>query len=193
MQSSFIPKKNYEKKSTGTGNYVSLLMFISLAIFLGTVLAAGGGYFYKNFLESELKNKSEILVRENSNLNLGLIQELSRLDTRIKSAETILNKHISLLPLFELLKKNTLKGVSFNNFDFSVDKKDFLLKLDGTAIDYASVALQSNVFGKNKNILEPIFSELGVNADGNVTFSMTAKIDSRLLSYRDSLIVESTQ
>ena len=166
-------------------------MFIALAVFLGMLLASAGGYFYRNFLQSELQTKSATLVRENDSLDLGLIQDLSKLDKRIKSAEEILNAHISLMPLFELLEKNTLKGVAFKEFDFNTDNKgDYILELNGSAVDYAAIALQSNVFGKDKNILEPIFSDLGVGSSGLVTFSMTAKIDPRLLSYRDSLKAE---
>jgi len=191
MQSSFIPKKNYEAKLSQKSSYIGLLMFIALAVFLGMLLASAGGYFYRNFLQSELQTKSATLVRENDSLDLGLIQDLSKLDKRIKSAEEILNAHISLMPLFELLEKNTLKGVAFKEFDFNTDNKgDYILELNGSAVDYAAIALQSNVFGKDKNILEPIFSDLGVGSSGLVTFSMTAKIDPRLLSYRDSLKAE---
>ena len=187
MQSSFIPKKNYEEKMSQKSNYTGLLMFVSMAVFLGMLLATAGGYFYSNFLQNEIQTKSATLVRENDSLDLALIQDLSKLDKRIKSAEEILNAHLSLMPLFELLEKNTLKGVAFKEFNFSIGKGDYILELDGVALDYTSIALQSNVFGKDKNILEPIFSDLGVGPDGLVTFSMSAKIDSRLLSYRESL------
>ena len=162
-------------------------MLVSIVIFIVAVALAGAVFFYNEYLVSEIENRSIILDKEKGGLDLALIQELSRFDSRTKSAKQILDKHVSLISLFDFLEENTLKGVMFDSFDFDVKKNDLILELKGVADSYATIALQSDIFGKNKNIIDPIFSDLGVNFSGEITFSVSSKIEPRLISYKENL------
>ena len=106
MDTSFIPKKNYAKKSHGK-SYVGLFLTITSFIFVATVVSSIGVFFYKNFLEGEIENKNIILNKEKGGLDLSLIQSLSKFDQRIKTAGEILEDHISLVHLFDFLEKKT--------------------------------------------------------------------------------------
>ena len=189
-QTSFIPKKDYLRDKKTNKTYAGLATVVAGVIFVAMVFIAAGVFFYEQFLVSEIGKNSAILEREKGNLDVETIQKLAELDKRIESAKEILDKHISLIPLFELLEKNTLKTVSFDNFNFAVEKDGITLDMDGIADSYTAVALQSDIFGKNKNIVEPIFSNLGVNFNGDVTFTVLAKIDPRVVLFRNSLEAE---
>ncbi|MFH0845995.1 MAG: hypothetical protein V1851_01170 [Patescibacteria group bacterium] len=189
MDTSFIPKKDFTRKENSK-NYIGFATIVSIVIFIVALFAAGGVYFYKQFLMGEIENKSITLTQEKGGLDLNVIQELSRFDERIESATKLLNSHVSLIPLFEFLEENTLKGVRYERFTFSVEKGGLALDLKGEASSYATVALQSEIFGSNKNIIDPIFSDLGVSPSGNITFSFSSKLDPRLISYRDNLTTE---
>ena len=91
------------------------------------------------------------------------------------------------MPFFELLEKNTLQKVRFEEMTFNPVDGEWVLDLSGTADSYATIALQSDIFNEDKNMSEVIFSDLGVGSDGGVVFKVSAKIDTRLLSYRKSL------
>ncbi len=162
-------------------------MIVSGIIFLATIFTAAGVFFYNQFLASEIENKSIILDREKGGLDLEIIQEFTKLDKRIESAKEILNQHTSLVPLFELLEKNTLRSVQFDKCQFETGKDGIILGLDGVADSYAAVALQADVFGADKNIIKPVFSNLGINFEGLVTFTVSAEIDPRLISFRNSV------
>lgn len=165
-------------------------MIISVAIFGAAIFAAAGVFFYNQFLTDEIKKKVVILEKEKGSLDLETIQELTKLDKRIESAKKILDRHVSLIPLFELLEKNTLRNVRFKNFKFGIEKDGIILDMNGVANSYAAVALQADIFGEDKNITEPVFSDLGVDFNGNVTFRVIAKIDPRLISFRNSVAAD---
>ena len=187
METSFIPKKNYAKKNT-KNNYVGLSLSISAFIFVIAIASSAGVFFYKGFLNSEIENKKIILEKEKGNLDLALIQKLSLFDKRSKVATEILNKHISLAHLFNFLEENTLKEIMFNRLDFEATPKEgYLLELEGKANSYEAVAVQSDVFGSNKDIIDPIFSDLGINSFGDIVFSVSMKIDPKLISYKDNI------
>ncbi|MBU1046227.1 hypothetical protein KKH36_00400 [Patescibacteria group bacterium] len=187
METSFIPKKNYAK-ATSNKNYVGLFLTIASFIFVLSIVSSIGVFFYKSFLEGEIENKNIILEKEKGNLDLTLIQELSQFDKRMEAAKDILNKHISLVHLFSFLEENTLKEVMYSNLSFEKSKEGYLLTLDGKASSYAAVAIQSDIFGRHKDIKEPIFSDLGVNSEGDIIFSVVMKLDPRLISFKDNLV-----
>ena len=189
METSFIPKKNY-KKEKSKGQYNNLLLIFSVVIFVGTLIVSSGVFFYKSFLEKEIANKSVILEREKGNFDLSLIQKLARFDKRIEVTKQILEEHITLIPLFDFLEENTLKEVMFENFNFEIIKGKQYLRLDGKANSYAAVAVQSDVLAKNKDIIDPVFSELGINSDGDVIFAVDMELNNELALYKDNLTKE---
>ncbi len=189
METSFIPKKNYSKK-IAKSSYVGLSLAIASFIFVIAVVSSVGVFFYKGFLERGIENKSKILEKEKGGLDLALIQELSQFDKRMEVAKEILGNHTSLVYLFNFLEENTLKEVVFKSFDFEVNKEGYKLILEGKANSYSSVAVQSDILGKNKNITDPIFSGLGVNSEGDIVFTVSMMIDPKLILYKDNLIIE---
>lgn len=186
MDTSFIPKKDFTSQDKKT-SYIGFATIVSILIFVLVLFSAGGVFFYKQYLEGQIVNKSIVLGKEKGGLDLNVIQELSRFDRRLESTSKLLNQHITLIPLFKFLEENTLKGVKYSGLSFYAEKGVLYLEIDGEASSYATVALQSDILGNNKNIIDPIFSDLGVNPDGNIKFSLEAKLDSRLISYRSNL------
>ncbi len=189
METSFIPKQQtYKKPSTKKRNYGGLLMGIGGFIFIVTVLVAGTIFLYNRYLASEIDTMAQSLEREKGSLEKEIIKKLSLIDKRIEASKEVLNNHVTLVPLFDLLEQNTLQKVMFTELSFYPgDDGWWNLSMKGTTNSYATVALQSDVFGKNKNMKELIFSNLGIGNDGGVIFDVSAMIDPRLLSYRNSL------
>jgi len=187
MQTSFIPKKSHEQRKVKKRDFGGLLMGISGVIFILSVLSAGTVFLYNRYLISEIDSMAGVLEREKGSLEKEIIIELSRIDERMESSKKILDEHMTLAPLFELLEQNTLQAVRFGQLSFYPEDDGWVLTMSGTANSYATIALQSDIFGENNNMSELIFSNLGVGSDGGVVFDVSVKIDSRLLSYRNSL------
>jgi hypothetical protein len=187
FRTSFIPKRSLSSasvKNPRRRGTVNLFFLGSLIIFLGAVLLAGGIFLYQEFLIKSIENKRVSLEKAREEFEPASILQISRLDTRLKSAEEILKKHLTLSALFNLLEKTTLKSVQFKEFNFEIgDDGRIAVFMKGEARSFSSIALQSDIFGKNKFIKEPIFSELNLNKQGNAVFDFTAFIDDNLLSY----------
>lgn len=188
METSFIPKQTYKKSGAKKRSYGGLLMGISGFIFIVTILSAAGVFLYNRYLVSEIDAMGISLDREKGSLEEDIIKKLSVIDKKIEASKKILNNHMTLVPLFELLEQNTLQKVMFKDMTLSPGEDGWWnLTLSGIADSYATIALQSDAFGKNKNIKELIFSNLGIGTDGGVVFDISALVDPRLLSYRNSL------
>ncbi|MBU1557653.1 hypothetical protein KKC45_01715 [Patescibacteria group bacterium] len=180
---SFIPKKNtsLEVKKTGSVNFAFL---VAMVIFLATIVSSLGVFLYKNFLKNKIEESSIMLEREKENFDTNSINQFSRLGERIKISEELLNNHIDLTGLFEVLEINTLKTVQFKSFDFSLKEDGLHLSMKGIARDYSTVALQSDILGDHPLIKDIVFSNLDVNDEGQVVFDFSATVDKDLVSYR---------
>ena len=63
--------------------------------------------------------------------------------------------------------------------------------MSGQAVGYRSVALQSDLFAKNKYFLDPVFSNLSLDEKGNVLFDLDFSVDLNFVNYKRTLLTES--
>ena len=63
--------------------------------------------------------------------------------------------------------------------------------MSGVAIGYRSIALQSDLFAKNKNLIDPVFSNLTLDNSGNVVFDLEFSVDPNFVNYQQALMVQS--
>lgn len=186
FQTSFIPKKSFdtEKPSAGGGG---ILFLISLILFILSLLGAGGAFAYERYLGSSIAAKSQALEDAKSKFEPESIRVLSRLDAKLNQAQSLVDSHIAVSGIFDLVEEITLQTVRFSNFRYTFTPQGVQLSMSGEAVSFASVALQSDEFAKNRFITEPVFDGLAVNDIGNVTFSVTALIDPSVVSYSNQV------
>ena len=157
----------------------------ALIIFLAAVIASVGVFLYKQVTTQNLDEKKLQLEMARAAFEPALIKELALLDLRIQSAEEILDSHVALSAFFNLLEQSTLKSIQFNDFTYSVsDGGGMRIQMHGRGLSFSSVALQSDVFGKDPFIQNSIFSNLDLDDVGNVIFDFSASVDPTLVSYR---------
>jgi hypothetical protein len=187
MQTSFIPKKSYNNTKTKRKDYGGLSMGISVTVFILMVLTAATVFLYKRYLNTQVNEMAVALDREKGSLEKDIIKELSLVSKKIESAKKILDKHVILTPLFELLEQNTLGNVAFEKLSIAQKKDGWFLEMSGEANSFTTVALQSDAFGNNKNMSDVVFSGLGAGLEGGVVFDVSILVNERFFSYRNSL------
>ena len=64
--------------------------------------------------------------------------------------------------------------------------------MSGQAIGYRSIALQADLFAKNKNLIDPVFSNLSLDDKGNVLFDLTFSVDQSFVNYKQVVKRESS-
>lgn len=189
IKASFIPDqvsaqkgKQASRKSSG-GSLGDVLILIAI-VALAAALALGAGVFlYDTYLDAQVESKEEQLARAQRSLEVRLIEELLRLDTRLDAAGQVLAQHLAPTELFTILENTTLQSVSYETLNLLVDDDNTItLTMEGRAGSVNSVALQASVLGESTAITNPIFSDLDLIAD-SVTFQVTANINPAALRY----------
>lgn len=192
FQTSFIPKKPIIEERAAVARPVSLLTIISIFIFFTVILASGGLYFYKVYLTKNITQMQGDLNLAKGRFESSKIVQLQVLDKRLIASTEILSKHIAISPIFQALQTLTMKTVRFTKFSYSLgDEKssNVNIKMSGMALGYRSIALQSDIFTKNKYIIDPVFSNLSLDNSGNVLFDLEFLVDPSFVDYKQVLKV----
>lgn len=189
FQTSFIPKKTViesPKKIRSGGGVINLISFI---IFIVSLISAGGAYFYRESVKTNIEEYKRSLAVAKNQFEPSLITELQILDKRLNAATTILDKHIAVSPIFVLLEEVTLPTVRYSDFSYEVDTTTNLVNvtMKGEAKGYNFIALQADLFDDNKFIKNPIFSDFVLDQAGNIDFNLTFSVDRSLVSYESFL------
>lgn len=187
FQSSFIPKGPIAASGNPTpsqGKDRSLVGFLALTIFSLTVLLSVGVFGYNRFLSYRISQIGSELEAARSDLDSGSLRELIKLDSRINSTGELLANHVVISPLFKFLEENTLRNVRFVELNYATTDEGLVIRMFGQARSYAAVALQSETFNESQYFKNPVFSDLSLDEEGNVTFSFSATVDPSLISYR---------
>jgi len=184
FQTSFIPKKPMIEQRTVTKRPVGLLLTISIFIFIVMVLVSGGAYLYKDVLTKDITKMKEDLNLAKNRFEPSKISQLKLLDKRLDSSSQVLSKHIAISPIFEALGVVTMKTIRYTKFSYDLLDNKVLIKMSGQAIGYRSIALQADLFSKNKNLIDPVFSNLSLDEKGNVLFDLEFSVDPSFVDYK---------
>lgn len=192
-QTSFIPKQPLVETSAPTARSFNLANFLTTIVFISSLVAAGGLYFYKGVLTSDITEMNKSLERSKAAFEPGLINDLQVLDKRLNSSKEILSKHTAVSPVFDALQELTLKSVRFTKFSYEgskADAKKIEVKMSGQTSatgGYRSIALQSNKLAENKYFQDIIFSNLTLTQSGGVSFDLTFTVDENLLNFENNI------
>lgn len=201
FQTSFIPKKQFTPTGglnvqASRGNTSSLFMTLATLLFIASLVAAGGMYFWKSYLlSSQVTYKTQLAEREKQ-FNSDLIEELKHQNIKIDTAKTLIENHIATSQIFEIIGKLTIESVRFLSMDLTVGttyNEGVKINMKGYGTSLSAVAWQSDVlsqleqYGLRKVVKNPILSDPTVDTDKTVSFGLSATVDSASLSYRKSL------
>jgi hypothetical protein len=188
VQASFIPKKSLDVSARSSGSPFGLLFLIATLIFIASLAAAAGSFLYTGYLNGAIASKSQSLALAEGAYDPGAIQDLVRMDSRLTQSKTLLAKHVAVSGIFALLSMQTLASVSFNDFQYSLNADGTAhISMTGNADSFSTVALQSDQFGGNKLFKNVVFSNIAVNTNGSIGFSVSADLDPSVISYGNSL------
>jgi len=188
INTSFIPKRNLRSGYSGARKSTSITLVIALLLFISSSAVAGGVFLNKLLLVQSIEGekglraqlaKAQTVFSEDKKL----FEDITRFDSKIRAAELLLREHVSLAPLFRLLNERTLQTIRFNSFTYgSVDGR-MNISLEGEAESFKSVALQSQEYVRSRRFRDVVFTDLNVDGDGTVIFSLSMSVDPLLVSY----------
>lgn len=196
FQSSFIPKKPLSvsggPSASAPGGYAkvpdgNIFSVVATIIFILTLLAAGGLFGYKYILNRQLASVEQQVTAARDAFQPQTILELVGVSARIMSAKNLLEKHVMLSSLFNLLQSLAVKKVQFGLFTYQNTANSPTVTIDMQAQSYNALSEQSAIFHQNSFLQNPTFSDFDLADNGNVTVKFAAQIDPKLLSYAQSV------
>ncbi|MFA6300800.1 MAG: hypothetical protein WC609_00425 [Candidatus Paceibacterota bacterium] len=196
FQTSFIPKKPIVKETAAVSRPVGFLLILSLFILFAVLIGTGGLYFYKTSLAKTVTTKEADLVLAKNRFEPKKITELQILGTRLTAANEILSKHITITPVFLALQELTMKTVRYTKFSYDLGTENgpqINIQLSGVAVGYRDLALQADLFATRdigKNLIDPVFSNLTLDNNGNVLFNLEFSVEPSFVNYKQNLSVE---
>lgn len=188
VQTSFIPKKSLAESAAPRSRGVSILMLLGVAVFLITILLAGGVFLYERFLEGSIESKDASLQKARAAFEPALIEDLKRMSARMSLARGVLNSHLAPSTIFTLLEEATLRTVRFRTFTYTLVGEKASIAMHGEARSFGDVAIQSDTFANTRRLRDPIFSNLNLDSNGNITFNFAGTVDPGLILYRNQTL-----
>jgi hypothetical protein len=188
IRTSFIPKAPMANRPGARKEGMGFLTFLASAVLLVSLIGWGAAFAYKSLIEKDINDLEGYLAKANESFDPSLLRVFENLDRRIRGAEAILDRHTVITPFFELLDSVTLKSVRFNYFSLVNEGSAVAVKMSGQALEFSSIALQALEFNKDSRIINPIFSNLGVEDDqGRVSFDVSFNIDPEMILYKEKV------
>ena len=187
--SSFIPKKPLTKAQPQKQKQaVGISTVIGGIIFVVSIGLAVGVYFYEQNVMQELETKKAALDRSQEAFDPNLIKELSMLDVRISGAESLLEDHLALTPLYAHLEELTLQSVRFIDFSYSRPTGPFVeVFMNGEAESFTAIALQADSFSGSPVVQAPLFTSFSLGTEGLIGFQVRLLVSRDFLNYANTL------
>lgn len=160
----------------------NIFLLASLAIAGIAVLAAGLTFGYERYLLYVEGSKEAELARAEAAVDQDTVTGFVRLRDRFTAGKNLLDNHVVLSQLFDVLETVTLQNVRFQNLNVTVtDDRSATLRVSGIARNFNTLAVQSNTIAADPRFKRAIFSGITVNQDNTVSFQLSADIDPRLV------------
>jgi hypothetical protein len=175
-----------------SGGLAELLLLAAILIFVVSAALAVGVFLYTQYLQSANASEESQLSSAESSFDPSLIQQLTRLDSRMTAADQLLQAHLAPSEIFTMLQQSTVQDISFNTLTLdATNPQQITLTMQGVAGSVNSIALQAQVFSQSGIIQSPIFSNIDAEQDG-VHFNFTALVNPSAITYEGLVTGAST-
>ncbi|HYE23486.1 MAG TPA: hypothetical protein VEA92_03545 [Candidatus Paceibacterota bacterium] len=185
IPTSFVPKQPLDapRRKMQPGDNIFLL--VSILILSVSVVTAGAVFGYQKYLESVIEVKTTALDQARSQIDREKVENFIRLQQRFDSGKRLLDNHVTASRFFTLLETVTLQNVRFEDLTLTVaDDRTASVELSGTARNFNTLAAQSNEIATKREFKRAIFSDIRINTNGTVGFTLTADLDAGLMRMR---------
>ncbi len=176
---------------------MGLVLLLSIVLFILSLVGAAGVFAYQGILSSGLVKQDQQLTLAEGAFEPDVINDLSRLDSRLSKTKALLGDHLAPSGIFDFLSTVTLTKVQFTKFSYHLGAgRTASISLSGSADSFSTVALQSDQFGSARLLKNVVFSGVSVGQGDRVSFDVSAELDQSLFKYAkqsQDAVVPSTQ
>lgn len=178
-----MPRSSFaavRQRAQFTGGYP---LFAYAALVLAVVLALGT-FAYDRVLAGMQTSRDAELAKAEKAIDLATIEGFIQLRNRLNSGTTLLSSHVALSGFFTLLSSVVPTTVRLSSLHLSLDATGKVrLEGAGVARSFNALAAVSTAFATDGRIKDAIFSNLVVNRDNTVSFSLSATLDPKVVAF----------
>lgn len=183
IPTSFVPKQPVATSSRKQQSGTNLFFIIAGVVAIISIASSAGVLGYEMYLKNARDQKSADLALAQKSVDLDTVEGFIRLKNRLNTVEHLLDRHVALSEFFDTLESRTLQTVRFSGLSVAVeDDRSAEIQMEGVARSFNALAAQSSAIAAEKRIKRAIFSDISVNENGTVAFSLTATVDPRLIT-----------
>ena len=192
-KTSFIPKRSFAAGNQPLESSIGLMTLISFIVLASSLIIFAGAFGYQYYLANEINRPCnadggdqgcglrESLAREKRELDVTKVSRLANLDAKMKTAQSIVNNHTSVVPLLDMLESQTLHTIQFTSLNLNSDNE---VSLSGITKSYEDIAVQLKAFQSLDDIKSASFSGFSTDEFGNVRFNLSLSINQNLFKYK---------
>jgi len=163
---------------------------------MGSVVLGVGAFIYDKMQSASLETVRQQLTAEKNRFQFDILDDIRAIDNRLKSAQALIDGHVSPSKLFDILERSTQEDVQYTAMAFvRRPSGDISVLLTGITTSFNSVALQAQRFGEESTLRDgsAIFTDLNKESDGDVIFTVTLDIPKEALVFEGTLTEETTE
>ena len=188
FNTSFIPKKPVVETASTSGSksveQKNIFSIISSTLFVITILAYGGLFAYKIILNNQIKKADSEINDARAAFDTTKIQDLINANSRIVSTKNLLEKHVVVSELLNLLQSLTVKRVRYGTLKYTNIDGLPTVSMTTEAQSYNALAQQLDAFSKSEFVKTPQVSDYNLGDNGNITVKFFANLEPSLVSYK---------
>ena len=183
IPTSFVPHSTAAPQKFRS-DFTGAFGIFSYAVLGIVFLLALGVFFYGRILASSRSAQDAALAEQVKNIDQATVENFIRLRNRLTSSEALLNGHPAFSGFFSSLEKVLPSTVRFTTLHLLVDSTG-TPKLDGTGVakSFNALAAASTAFAGDGRIKDAIFSNININTDSSVSFSLAAALDPKIIAF----------
>lgn len=184
IPTSFVPQSASAVARRFRTDFTGAFGFFAYAV-LGVVFAlALGVFFYGRVLASTQASKDAALAKAEANIDPATVEGFVQLRDRLNSGALLLANHVAFSGFFTLVETLLPTTVRLTSLHLVLDDaKKVKLEGSGTAKSFNALAAASTAFAADGRIKEAIFSNIVVNKDSSVSFSLFATLAPSLVAF----------
>jgi len=197
---SFIPKSPVKGTVKPRGvRRVYILTYVTYVLFFGTLLATAGVFMYGLTIDAQLVSEKERLSVERDSFNQADLEKVRELESRMDTAFSILDRHVSLHSVFKALEVVTLRPVQLYGFEYTKDLNNSLnLTLLARTKNFNNALFQREILSGNAILNGATISDIKYTgsepedglpaASEEVQFTITKKLSVGDIPYTGSSV-----
>lgn len=183
IPTSFVPHPNATSRKFST-DFTGAFGFFTYVVLGIVFLTALGVFFYGRILSADKASKDKELVAAEAETDSKTVESFVRLRNRLESSKALLEGHIAFSGFFSSFEKILPTTVRFTALHLSIGANG-VSKIEGGGVakNFNALAAASTAFAEDGRIKDAIFSNINVNKDGSVSFSLSAALDKEIIVF----------